>query len=480
MQVDTTPAAARREPGFPFRRILLACHVVLAVYWLAYMSFVLALCLWAALSADPAAPAAAWAVAGMFNALGTGALSFAVIGTGAALAVTGGLVRHWWVAAKTAAAALAVAGGLVFLRPTLTALAEGTGTGADHAVLGTGTALGTGLLGFAAVVSYLRPWGRIGRAAAHREVADGRFAVRVRRVVPVAAKVHAIELTGLKGRLLPPFEPGAHLEVELPSGLVRHYSLCSYAGDRLSYRIAVLREDAGRGGSRETHRLREGDTVRISPPRNKFPLALHSGYLFIAGGIGITPIMPMILQVARAGIPWRLVYTGRARSTMAFADQLATTWPGNVVLYPTSKFGRPDFVAELAGLPATTGVYACGPALLTDALADTARRVAPQLELHTEQFTPPADAPAPFDLLAKRTGAAVVVGADRSALAALAEAGVPVRSGCEIGVCGACRLRVVEGRPDNPEQVPGETAPDGAPLFYPCVGRARGRLVVDA
>lgn len=485
MPADTTPDARRgRAPrlGFAARRALTACHVLLSVFWLAYMAFVLVLCVWVAASSDPAAADAAWKVAGMFNGLGTGAVSFLVLATGIALAATGprGLARHWWVNAKLAATALVIAGGLLLLRPAVTALADGTGTGADHAALTAGTALGTAALLFAAVVSYARPWGRIGRAAAEKPVADGRFEVRVRRVVPVAAKVHAIELTGLKGKLLPPFEPGAHLEIELPSGLVRHYSLCSYAGDRLLYRIAVLREEAGRGGSREAHRLREGDLLRVSPPRNRFPLFLHSGYLFIAGGIGITPIMPMILQVERARMPWRLVYTGRDRSTMAFADQLATTWPGNVVLYPTAKFGRPDFVSELAGLPATTGVYACGPVPLTDALADIVRRVAPQLELHTERFTSDAATPVPFQLVAKRTGAAVDVGTDRSALTALAEAGVEVRAGCEIGVCGSCRLRVVEGRPENPEQVPAGLAPDGSPLFYPCVGRSRGRLVVDA
>ncbi|NUQ89092.1 MAG: oxidoreductase [Glycomyces artemisiae] len=478
MPADTTPDT-RPLLGAAARRALTASHVVLSVVWLAYMAFVLALCVWVLVSPEPGTADAAWAVAGMFNGLGTGAISFAVLGTGLVLAASGGLLRHWWTAAKLAAAVGVIAGGLAVLRPSLTALAAGAGTGADQAALTAGTALGTISLGFAVAVSYLRPWGRIGRLRAERPVADGRIEVRVRRVVPVAAKVHAIELVGLTGRLLPPFEPGAHLEVELPSGTVRHYSLCSYAGDRLLYRIAVLREDAGRGGSREAHRLREGDRIRISPPRNQFPLGLHSGYLFIAGGIGITPIMPMILQVERSRLPWRLVYTGRDRSTMAFADQLATTWPGNVVLYPTSKYGRPDYVAELAGLPAPTGVYACGPVPLMDALADIVRRVAPQLELHTEKFAAPAG-PAPFPLFAKRSGVEVTVGTDRTALAALVGAGVEVPSSCENGVCGTCRLRVVEGSPEHPGRVSGALAPDGAVLFYPCVGRARGRLVVDA
>lgn len=487
MPADHTPvpdpprrSATRLHLPAPARRALAGCHAVAAILWFVYMLFALFLCVWVRFSADPAAADAAWTVLGVFNGLGVGAVSFVVLGTGFALGLSGpsGVVRHWWVAAKLAVTAFVIVGGLMVLRPNVIALAAGTGTGGTHAALTAGTALGSALLVFAVVLSYARPWGPI-RPDAERPVADDRFEVRVRRVVPLAAKVHSIELVGLKGRLLPPFEPGAHIEVELPSGLVRHYSLCSFAGDRLAYRIAVLREDAGRGGSREAHRLREGDTVRISRPRNMFPLGLHSRYLFIAGGIGITPILAMIVQVEHAGMPWRLVYTGRHRSTMAFADQLATTWPGNVVLYPTSTYGRPNLVAEVAGLPGTAGVYACGPTPLVDALAETIGRVAPHLELRTERFTPPSGAPVPFELHAKRSGVALTVSADGSALAALSDAGVDVASNCGIGVCGTCRLRVVEGLPENPEQVPEAFAPDGAPLFYPCVGRSRGRLVVD-
>ncbi|THV28510.1 oxidoreductase [Glycomyces paridis] len=444
------------------------------------MAFVLTLCLWVRFSADPDAAAAAWTVLGLFNDLGVGAVSFAALATGVALGATGplGVVRHRWVAAKLAVTAAVITGGLVFLRPSVIALTSSPHPGGAYAVLGVGTALGTALLVFAAVLSYARPWGPF-RRVAERPVADDRFAVRVRRVVPVAEGVHSIDLVGVHGRLLPPFEAGAHIEIELPSGLVRHYSLCSRPTDRLGYRIAVRRDDAGRGGSREVHRLRPGDLVRISRPRNMFPLSLHPTYLFVAGGIGITPIVAMVLQVDHAGMPWRLVYTGRDRATMAFADQLATTWPANVVLYPTAAFGRPNLVAEVADLSDGTGIYACGPAPLLDALADTVHRVAPHLELHTERFAP-GTVREPFELHAKRSAAAVTVGADRSALAALADAGVEVPSDCEIGVCGTCRLRVVEGRPENPSHVPLAVAPDGSPLFYPCVGRAAGRLVVDA
>ncbi|WP_051393526.1 PDR/VanB family oxidoreductase [Glycomyces arizonensis] len=475
------PSGRRFELPLTAKRALTACHVVGGCVWLAYMVFALVLCVWVRASDDPSSAEAAWKVLSFFNGLGVGAVSFLVLGSGIVLGATGrwGVVHHWWTAAKFAATCAVIVGGLLVLRPSVIALGEGSGGDGTQWALTAGTVFGAALLGFAVVVSYVRPWGPI-RAGAVQPMDDGRFDVRVRRAVPIAERVHSIELVGLRGRLLPPFEAGAHVEIELPSGLVRQYSLASDAADRLAYRIAVLREDAGRGGSREAHRLRPGDMVRISKPRNMFALGLHPGYLFVAGGIGITPIRSMIAQVERARMPWRLVYTGRDRAAMAFADQLATTWPGNVVLYPTATHGRVNLVAEVAGLPSGTGVYACGPDSLIGALAATIATAAPHLELHTERFTAGSGPREPFEIVAKRTGAIVAVGAEQNALTALAAAGVEVDFSCEIGVCGTCRLDVIEGRPDNPAQVPAEFGPDGTPRFFPCVARAKGRLVVDA
>ncbi|GAB4006516.1 hypothetical protein GCM10029992_57470 [Glycomyces albus] len=479
MPTERAPKTLRTRPlrirlPEPARRVLVACHVLASVGWLAYVTFVLVLAVYVYFADDPALAGEVWMAVKVFNDLGAGAVSLVVLGTGLALGLSTrwGLVRHWWVIAKLGAALAVIAGGLLVLRPSVAYLGDhlvavGGTDPAAHLKLTVGVALAFVLLSFAAVVSYARPWGPVRPAAIERPRDDGRFEVKVRRVADVAEKVRSIELAGLHTRLLPPFEAGAHLEIELPSGLVRHYSLCSDPADRLAYRIAVLREDAGQGGSREAHRLRPGDVVRLSLPRNMFYLGLHPYYLFVAGGIGITPIASMILQVERAGLPWRLVYTGRTRSKMAFADQLATTWPGNVVLYPTATAGRPNLVAEVAGLPSATGVYACGPDPLVNSLADTIGRAAPHIELHTERFSSGAGVRERFEILAKRTGAAVEVGAQQSALDALNAAGVDVPSSCEIGACGTCRLRVLDGHPENPSHVPESAAPDGAPTSTP-------------
>lgn len=467
------------------RRALTACHVLASVGWLAYVGFVLVLALYVHVAGDAASAARVWAAVAVFNDLGAGAVAFAVIATGMALgaATRWGTARYWWVMVKLAAAVAIVVGGLLVLRPSAAALGRhlertgGTEPGA-HLRLTVGVAIAFALLALAVVLSYVRPWGPV-RRPAEPPSRDDRFEVRVRRVVPVADRVRAIELVGVRNRPLPPFEAGAHIEVELPSGLVRHYSLCSDPADRLAYRIAVLRQDGGRGGSREANRLRPGDVLRVSWPRNMFGLGLHPHYLFVAGGIGITPIASMIMRVERAGMPWRLVYTGRSHRAMAFADQLATTWPGRVVLYPTDTCGRPNLVAEVAGLPSGAGVYACGPDSLVRALGATIARVAPQVELRTERFAAGFGTRERFELVARRSGTAVTVGPDQSALDALAAAGVEVSSSCEIGVCGTCRLRVVAGRPDNPAQVPEPSDADGSAYFYPCVGRAGERLEVD-
>ncbi|WP_198586789.1 PDR/VanB family oxidoreductase [Glycomyces xiaoerkulensis] len=491
MLADLAPKTRRRRAlrfGLPnsVRRALTACHVLASVGWLAYVAFVLALSVYVYFADDPERASAVWMAVKVLGDLGVGAVSFAVLGTGLALGLSTrwGVVRHWWVIAKLAAAFAVVLGGLLVLRPSVARLGRhledsGATEPSAHLELTVGAAVAFAVLMFAAVLSYAKPWGPV-RRSAEVPLEDGRFDVRVRRGVLIAGRVRSIELVGVNNRLLPPFEAGAHIELELPSGMVRHYSLCSDPADRLSYRIAVRREDAGSGGSREVHRLRHGDLVRISPPRNMFSLSLHPYYLFVAGGIGITPIVSMICQVERARLPWRLVYTGRSRTMMAFADQLATTWPGNVVLYPTDTAGRPNLVAEVAGLPSGTGVYACGPDPMVRALSETVERVAPHVELRSERFATGPSSREPFELVAKRSGAAVAVGTDQSALDALLGAGVEVPSSCEIGVCGTCRLRVVDGRPDNPSQVAEPVAPDGAPYFYPCVGRARDHLVVDA
>ncbi|WBB52948.1 ferredoxin reductase [Verrucosispora sp. WMMD573] len=160
---------------------------------------------------------------------------------------------------------------------------------------------------------------------------------------------------------LPAWSPGAHLDLELGPGLVRQYSLCGDPADRATLRVAVQLEPQGRGGSRHVHeRLTPGATVRVRGPRNNFPLVAAARYLFVAGGIGITPIRPMVADADAAGADWRLVYGGRSRATMAFADALREKYGDRVRLFPQDETGLLD-LDELLGQPVDGLVYCCGP-----------------------------------------------------------------------------------------------------------------------
>ena len=176
--------------------------------------------------------------------------------------------------------------------------------------------------------------------------------VRVGRKAPVAHGVMTLSLMPNDSGPLPPPSPGSHVELRLPGGLTRQYSLCGDPADRRSWRVAVLREPDGRGGSAYIHDvLAEGDELTASRPRNHFPLEDAESYLFIAGGIGITPLLPMIAEVERRRRPWRLAYGGRSRATMAFLDELAG-YGDRVSLWPSAERGRMDLAALLAGAPA--------------------------------------------------------------------------------------------------------------------------------
>src|SRR5882757_9247001 len=160
--------------------------------------------------------------------------------------------------------------------------------------------------------------------------------------------VLSLELVDLAGADLPAWRPGAHLDLHLPSGLVRQYSLCGDPQDRRTYRVAVLREVAGRGGSAEVHDTAlVGKVLTVGGPRNHFELVEATCYVFIAGGIGITPILPMVAAVAERGVKWRLHYGGRTRASMAFVDTLAMQSGGDLELIPQDEFGHPDLATIL-------------------------------------------------------------------------------------------------------------------------------------
>ncbi|GAA0637626.1 PDR/VanB family oxidoreductase [Kutzneria viridogrisea] len=288
------------------------------------------------------------------------------------------------------------------------------------------------------------------------------------RVEPVARDVLALTLRGRHGPLAP-WQPGAHIDLSLPNWLQRQYSLCGDPADPDRYRIAVRREPLSRGGSEYVHLfLREGRELTVSLPRNNFPLVPAPSYLFVAGGIGITPILPMLRAATALGAATSLVYTGRAADTMPFAQELASRHDTRIGV------GRADLTALAADLDPSTLVYCCGP----EAMLAAAEDAFPAGQLHVERFRPrtwqfPANRP--FELVLARSGLTLPVSQDEPVLDVLDRAGAGVPAGCREGVCGTCEVTVLEGTPEHRDEVGG-----AADRLYPCVSRALSdRLVLD-
>ncbi|MCX4633985.1 PDR/VanB family oxidoreductase [Streptomyces platensis] len=307
------------------------------------------------------------------------------------------------------------------------------------------------------------------------------------RVVERTAEAEGVVRLRLAGEGLPSGEPGAHLDLVLPSGAVRQYSLCGDPATPGSYTIAARLIEDGRGGSREVHeRLHEGTLVGVRGPRNRFPLRDGPAYLFLAGGIGITPLLPMVRQTERAGVPWRLLYCGRSRASMPFLvelRQLAGPGDGRLTVVAEDEDGRPDLAAALAGAPPGAAVYCCGPEPLMDAVSALLPAVTEGLTLHTERFTAatpvPAAGNAPFEVELRRTGRTVTVPADSSALRAIRDQALPdLPYSCERGFCGTCQQRVLSGEVDHRDDL--LTDAERTDSLLVCVSRARGgRLVLD-
>jgi ferredoxin-NADP reductase len=299
----------------------------------------------------------------------------------------------------------------------------------------------------------------------------------------VALDVVEFDLHPLDGGPLPPWRPGAHIDVLTGAGAARQYSLCGDPEDRTRYRIAVLRQQRGRGGSRWLHeRLHEGDRVGVSAPRNHFPLHAAPRYLFLAGGIGITPLVPMIRQAAAVGADWSLHYGGRTRASMAYADDLAAAGPNRVRLFPSDTCGLLDLDAALGEADRDTQVYCCGPEPLISAAEEACARRGKRL--HTERFAPrPTDsgpADAPFTVRIASTGARLAVPAGRSIVDVLTEAGVDILTSCEEGTCGTCETAVLGGRPDHRDSVLTQEEQAAGDRILPCVSRSRTpELVLD-
>lgn len=307
-----------------------------------------------------------------------------------------------------------------------------------------------------------------------------------REVVAHDQDVIALTLVAPDRGPLPRWHPGAHLDVHLPSGRVRQYSLCGDPAVPDAYRIAVRRIPDGGGGSLEVHdELAVGASVTTSGPRNAFPLAVPGygsptrRFRFIAGGIGITPILPMLAQAQRLGVEWSMVYAGRSRDSLPFLDELAR-FGDRVEIRTDDEFGLPTAAELLGDCPDGTTVYACGPApALTAIRAELAGR--DDVELHFERFAaaPVLDGHA-FTVSVGSTGATIRVGADETLLTALNKAGVHAPYSCQQGFCGTCRTRVLSGPVEHRDTL--LTDPEReAGMTLICVSRASGdtELILD-
>jgi ferredoxin-NADP reductase len=306
----------------------------------------------------------------------------------------------------------------------------------------------------------------------------------------LADGVIALDLVAHNGRDLPAWTPGSHVDLIFPAtpddpAIERQYSLCGDPDDRSTWRVAVLREDGGRGGSVRVHDgVEVGSRLRVRGPRNHFPFAPAAGaeVTFVAGGIGITPLLSMIAAADATGAEWSLHYAGRSRATMAFAAELVARHPGRVRLYPADEGARLE-VAALTGADAE--VYACGPSRLLEALEESLGTSLGE-RLHVErfearQFGDPVW-PGPFEVELLSTGDVITVAPDESILEAI-EAQAPeaiVLSSCRRGTCGTCELPVVEGEIEHRDSVLTPLEQADSAVMMVCVSRAAcPRIVLD-
>lgn len=309
----------------------------------------------------------------------------------------------------------------------------------------------------------------------------------VRQRSTPAEGVVVLDLVHPRGEELPRWEPGAHIDLLLDDGLTRQYSLCGDPSDATVWRIGVLLDPNGRGGSRYVHgKLTEGTQVRVRGPRNHFPLVDAPRYRFIAGGIGITPIATMVEQAERAGQEWTLLYGGRTRTSMAFADELAQRYPGRVTVWPQDEGGLLDLDGLLETPDDDTLVYCCGPEALLIAVEQ--RCVAwPAGALHIERFAAKvataeetAGALDSFEVVCQRSGTTFEVTAQQSILEVLEDNDVPIMASCYEGVCGTCEVRVLAGTPDHRDSMLTEAEKDAGEVMLICVSRSRSeKLVLD-
>jgi ferredoxin-NADP reductase len=312
--------------------------------------------------------------------------------------------------------------------------------------------------------------------------AEDTLILRLRRIAWEADGVVSLDFVALNGSDLPPFGPGAHIDLHMPDGMIRQYSLCGDPADRKHYRVAV-REVPGGRVSRAIHReLRPGAMVEVGVPRNNFPFVPSPHYLFIAGGIGITPLLPMMREATRTGADWSLLFCTTRTANAPFLDE-ARALGGHVSLHVSEAGTRLDVATRLAEAPADTVLYCCGPdRLMTE--VEQATKTWPEGSVHFEWFAPRArpegEQSGGFQLVCAQSGVTLTVPPDRSVLETLNQAGIAVPSSCEQGICGTCECRVLEGEVDHRDSILSAAEQAANQTMMTCVSRAKTpRLVLD-
>jgi vanillate monooxygenase ferredoxin subunit len=311
--------------------------------------------------------------------------------------------------------------------------------------------------------------------------------MRVHRIHPETEDVRVFELQSADGSSLPPFTPGAHIDVHLSAGLVRQYSLCNGPSDVSRYIIGVKRETASRGGSSALHeKVREGDVLKVSGPRNNFELrdtAAH--YMLVAGGIGVTPMLSMARHLLERGASFELHYFARSIALTPFHAALSTPeFAGRVDFHYALA---PDAVrAKLRKMlwerKPNAHLYLCGPRPFMDTVQEVASATWPPDAVHLEYFSADADALAApresFTVKLARSGGEYVIPEEQSVAQALAQYGIYLDVSCEQGVCGTCLTGVLAGEPDHRDSFLSDEERRSCDKMMPCVSRSRSEVLI--
>jgi vanillate O-demethylase ferredoxin subunit len=312
---------------------------------------------------------------------------------------------------------------------------------------------------------------------------------RIARKSVEAVDICTFELVNAEGGPLPPFAAGSHVDVQLPNGLTRQYSLCNDPTESHRYLIGVLKDPSSRGGSKAMHELvNEGDVLHISVPKNHFPLAHEARRsLLLAGGIGVTPILCMAERLETVGEDFEMHYCTRSHDRTAFHDRIRASSFAPKVQFHFDD-GAPQQKLDIPALLATPQpglhLYVCGPKGFMDAVLRAASAAGwPESQLHYEFFSAEvvkSDADRSFEVQLVSSGRVVMVPKDKTIVQALAEAGIEVQTSCEQGVCGTCLTRVLEGEPDHRDMYLTPDEQSANDQFLPCCSRAKSpRLVLD-